>query len=513
MVPHGPSPGNDTTPQSAAAPTPRNGHIEACTLPALEDALTSLLALDVADWPSRGLQVDKQRTVRTVLSGELAGVRLHLKVFRADKLSDRARDALRGPRGSREFHNLQRMRSRGFATVAPLACGMALGDGELRSFVATQTLLPAHPFDFSLPAKTLQNVGLLLRRLHDAGELIGDLHPGNLLVDAQDQPCLLDLTAVTHRGDLTLAERAEALAFFCQHLDGGGLDPRAAELMTGYLQAGSLGDSFERELMLATHRWRAKALPSFGRRAERACLHTELGERRRGVPRWHWFVGPGGIDVATRGHCQQFVAQPPPPDKTGRRGSVWLADTVVVKKRDKGAAQQLWTAAYWLLFADVDAPTPLALCTHHGQGFMFVRRCGTQSLAEELAAGSLDDQTMRATATRLARNLGRLHAHGLRNRDLKFENLVREPDSGKVHMVDLDGVRRNAVPDQRGAGADIGRLLAAWRHAGEPGGAPIVQIFLRTYLRQQQALLQHPPIGRILQRAERRAGEWRQRHR
>lgn len=472
-----------------------------------------MLAADVDAWPGRGFTVHKQRTVRTVLVGALDGVAMHLKVFRADKLSDRARDALRGARGEREFRNLERVRQLGLPTVEPLAYGMTMAGEELRSFVATRTFADAAPFCFEQPARVMQAAGALLRRLHDAGELPGDLHPGNLLVDAAGDLCLVDLTSITHRGEPSLAERAAALAFFCKDLDGGALDPAARPVLNGYLQAGApIGGDFERELMLATHRWRAGALPSFGRRAERSCLHTELGEHRRGVPRWYWFVGEGGLQPGDRARLQEFVVGSPPPDKSGRRGAVWLTEELVVKRRDKGAAQKLWIAAYWLLFAGVDAPTPLALCTWQGQGFVFARRSGPRSLAEELQAGALDAAAIDATARRLGRCLGRLHAHGLRNRDLKFENLVREPATGKVHMVDLDGVRKNAVPDQRGAGADLGRLLAAWRHAGEPGGNRTLRTFLRAYLRCQHALLRHPPIGRVLRRAEQRAGEWRQRH-
>jgi hypothetical protein len=106
-----------------------------------------------------------------------------------------------------------------------------------------------------------------------------------------------------------------------------------------------------------------------------------------------------------------------------------------------------------------------------------------------------------------------LHAHGLRNRDLKFENLVRDPASGVIRAVDLDGVRRGAANDHRGQGRDLGRLLAAFRAAGSPGGAGTVSAFVRAYLRSHLRLLQRPPLLRIARRAEQRAAEWASAHR
>ncbi len=512
MVPQGTSSGNAAPLQSAdrrIAAGRATARVEAD----IERGLAALLARDVAEWVSAGLSLVKLRTVRAVFAGTLDAVPVHVKVFRAGRLSDRARDALRGPRGDREFEQLARLRALGFPAVRPLACGTAIGDGEPRSFVATATVPGARPFTFDHPPAVLHAAGVLLRRLHDAGVLPGDLHPGNLLVDADGGLWLIDLTNVAHRGDASATARAAALAFFCQSLDGGALDRRAEPLASGYRgDDPSFGAAFVRELTLATRRWRARALPAFGRRAGRDCLHTELGPRRRGEARWHWYRGDRGPDEAERGACRAFAEAPPPPAKSGRRGAVWLAEGFVAKQREKGAAQKLWRAGYWLLFAGVAAPTPLALCTRAGKGVVFVRRIAAATLRDELAAGALDPDAVLAAARELGRSVGRLHAHGLRNRDLKFENLVRDPTTGRVVMVDLDGVRSKSVEDARGAGADLGRLLAAFRHAGSPGGDATVRTFVRAWLRSHRDLLCEPPVRRVLRRAAERAGEWAARH-
>ncbi len=507
MVPHRPTPGNDSLPHSV---TLTIGRATAMAESTVSDALRDLLAHDLETWPTRGFAPAKSRTVRSVFRGELAGVPVFLKVFRADTLADHVRDMVRRDRGSHEASNLLRAQALGLPVVEPIAHGFACEGERLRSFVVTRAVLGA-PFSFALTAAPQFAVGALLRRVHELGVLPGDLHPGNVVVDGHGEPWLLDLTSVRHGNPPSLPHRARDLAFFCHELDGGALDPRARALLTGYAAAAALPQTFERELQLATHRWRSAALPSFGRRAQRSCRHTEVPPRRRGQPRWHWHLL--GDDATTRTQCEQFAAAPPAPFKSGRRGAVWLLDQLVVKQRDASKAQRLWRASYWLLFARVPTAAPVALRLHAGLGQVFTRRLANPTLAVELANGALRGAGVLAVARSLGESLGRLHAHGLGNRDLKLDNLVRDPQSGEVCMVDLDGVDRRAVGDSRGRGGDLGRLLAAFRAAGAPGEAVTLRTFLRGYLRAHRWLLQEPPVRRLLRRAEQRAGEWASAHR
>lgn len=510
MVPQAPTPGNDPSPLSVAvAIGPASAHVS----PALAAPLRALLAHDVAAWTEHGFVVCKRTTVRTVLRGELDGTGVHVKVFRADGFTDHARDLLRGRPGRREAEHLLRARALGLPAVEPIAHGMArCGDGVC-SFVATRSTAGA-PFAFDLPRAVHARVGALLRRAHDLGLQPGDLHPDNLLVETDGTVRLVDLTSLRHGGEPGLQNRARALAFCCQTLDGGALDRRAADLLRGYLDAGPpLPATLRRDLRLATHRWRAAALPAFGRRAFRSNRLTEVEPRRRGAAQWHWHLGPGGADAPYRSLCAAFAAAPPRPDKSGRRGAVWLRESLVVKDRPAAAARKLWRAAYWLQFARVAVPAPVALRLFAGRGLMFTQRIGGSSLAAELAAGSLTGAAVLAAARSLGTEVGRLHAHGLGNRDLKFDNLVRDPGTGRIAMVDLDGVRRRPAIDTRGRGADLGRLLAAWRGAGAPAGAAAVGAFLRAWLRAHQCLLQAPPARRILRVAAQRAGEWAAAHR
>lgn len=518
MVPHPSTPGNDPLPQSVAAGRQavavEHGGARAAAAPAIATALRELLGVDVRAWVDHGFAIVKERTVRLVLRGAIAGVPVHAKVFRPDRFADRARDLLRGDRARREHDHLVRAHGLGLPTVIPLAHGLVRDGEALRSFVLTRTVDGA-PFDVgAADAGLLARAGELLRAVHDRGLAPQDLHAGNLLVARDGTLHLVDLTSVRHGGDPSQSERARALAFFCHEVDGGAVDPRMRPLLAAYLAAGpALPTTFAGELAAATRRWRAGALPAFGRRAERDCRHTATTRRRRAEPRWYWHLLGPGADATMREQCSAFAASPPTADKEGRRGAVWLRPDFAVKQRDAAAARRLWRASYWLQFARVPTPQPIALRLHGGRGLVFVQHLAAPNLASELTAGSVAPTAFVGIARRLGDAVGRLHAHGLGNRDLKLENLVRDPRDGAIAMVDLDGVRRRPTLDTRGRGADLGRLQAAFVAAGAPGGTAVRAAFLRAYLRAHRQLLTTTPIRRVLRTATQRAGAWAEAHR
>jgi len=509
MVPHPKLQGNDPLPQSLALPDGRGR-----ASPAIAAAFAELLRHDVAKWAEHGFVVVKTRTVRLVLRGPLAGIPVHVKVFRPDRFADRARDLLRMDRGRVEHDNLQRSRQLGLPTVEPLGHGFATVDGARRSCVVTRTIAGSPLPLAAASTGELAAAGALLRTVHERGMAPNDLHPGNLLLGSDGSLHLLDLTSVHHRGAPSLRERARALAFFCHELDGGALDPRARALLAAYLVTGApLGPTWRAELAAATRRWRAGALPAFGRRSERDCRHTLTTPRRRATPQWFWHLPDEAAGASVDRDAFEALAQNlPTPDKTGRRGSVWLLPELAAKERPAAAARRLWRASYWLLFARVACPRPVALRLHAGRGLVFAERLSHPSLAAELAAGALTPTQLVLAASALGTSVGRLHAHGLGNRDLKLENLVRT-DRGQVAMVDLDGVRRRPTLDCRGRGADLGRLLAAFQAAGEPGGPATIARFVRGYLRAHRSLLQTSPWRRLRRLARQRAGEWAEAHR
>jgi tRNA A-37 threonylcarbamoyl transferase component Bud32 len=509
MVPYHPTLSNQPLQHSLTIP---NGST-ATAVPEVEKSLDQLLHHDVAEWPMHGFEQVKLRTVRRVFHGQLGDTWVHIKVFRADTIAAKTRKALSIGKGEREATHLRQVRELGLPAVEPLGYGLAKDGKHQNSFLVTRSI-DSKDFAFPQPSDIASEAGALIRRIHDLGLAPGDLHPGNLLIDSQAEIHLCDLTSLHHVGEMPMRKRAAGLAFFCNPIDGGPLAPQTRAFLRGYKDAGSpMPDGFESEIARATRQLRATSLRSFGRRSTRSCKHTEAEPKRRATPRFFWHLADERENLeALKQTCSQFNGGAQQPLRSGRRGSVWLMDGMAIKERDAGKARKLWLATYWLMFARVPIATPMALCLSAGRGKVFTERLPNDDLATELAKGTLDQITIARAARSLGSSIGRLHGHGLRNRDLKFENLVRENASDHIAMVDLDGVSLHSAEETRGCGRDLGRLLAAFRHANSPGGEASIRRFLRAYVRTRRRMLQAPPMKRILRRAESRAGEWKKNH-
>lgn len=141
-----------------------------------------------------------------------------------------------------------------------------------------------------------------------------------------------------------------------------------------------------------------------------------------------------------------------------------------------------------------------------------MQRLQGPDLASELR--SLSPTELRSVAADLGDSIGRLHAFGLRNRDLKLDNLVRDPNSGRIHVVDLDGIRRRLPLERRGQGRDLGRLLAAYRAAtdSDPVEPGLLRAFYRSY-RAAWRRLGLKPSRNLRRHTEARAREWAAAHR
>ncbi len=456
------------------------------------DRLRPLLAAGAPDqWPT--FSEVKRSTVRRVLRGSVGDLDVHVKLYRTARWTDRARDLLQGARARVEFENLRSARARDLATAEPIAFGIAK-DADARSFLVTRTIphaegLPRH----ALPPAQAAAVGQLLRRVHDAGLLAFDLHPENVLVDADQKLWLVDLTSARFGAALAIHERARGLAFFLLELDGGPAHSAALPLLDAYGASPALRTATAK----AWRRLRQRALAAFGRRATRACKHTAVDAPMRKIQTFRHLPAGALADGAVQ---RESELSQHAPLKSGRRGAVWILDDMVAKQRNHAAARRLFTAAYWLTFAGIPCAQPLALVERPDTSVVLVERIPGLDLAARAARHDLSAAAAIAAAARLGTAVGRLHAHGLRNRDLKLENLMLHPSSGEVVMVDLDGVRHKSPTDRRGQANDLGRLLASFRTAGSPGTVACLRAFLRGYTRARQCQGHRSKIDRPMRR-------------
>ncbi|MBY0522494.1 MAG: lipopolysaccharide kinase InaA family protein [Gemmataceae bacterium] len=205
--------------------------------PEWRDLLLGNEGLRLDEWLRSGqAQVVKHGPHRTVYRVCLPGLEFHLKHNRLMNTRAWLRELLRPAKARIEYQRALDVAARGVPTIAPLAVGEAVpltGPGD--SFLITQTLENVEPLNAylesslpELPAarqttirqRLAEELGAFLARMHDAGVVHHDLHPGNLLLrqgaENRMELFLVDLHAVSlgqpldwaaSRANLTLLNR------------------------------------------------------------------------------------------------------------------------------------------------------------------------------------------------------------------------------------------------------------------------------------------------------------------
>jgi tRNA A-37 threonylcarbamoyl transferase component Bud32 len=189
--------------------------------------------LRLDDWLASGqARVVKQGLHRTVYHVSLPGLDFHLKHYPLTDTRSWLRQMIRPSKARMEYRRTLAVAGRGVPTLEPLAFGEC-GATIQASYLITRTVPDVCPLDLFLeqtlprlpgPRHTeirqrlTQEMGRFVARLHHAGIIHQDLHPGNLLIrlDAEDVPrlYLIDLHAVQLGGSLGWRASRDNLVIF-----------------------------------------------------------------------------------------------------------------------------------------------------------------------------------------------------------------------------------------------------------------------------------------------------------
>ncbi|HEV3122078.1 MAG TPA: lipopolysaccharide kinase InaA family protein, partial [Isosphaeraceae bacterium] len=185
--------------------------------PAWLEALIGPAGLRLDEWRAQGkLTTVKTGPHRTVYRADLSEGAVYVKHFRVPGFRSKVRQWVRRGKGRNEGKRAVRLAEIGVHTITPIA----LGEQRKRKFLfenylITHAIVEMMPLDQFIERKVPQwpemrqarvrhNLALALAdltaRLHEAGFVHGDFHPGNLLVrlDQDDRPILamIDLDAL-----------------------------------------------------------------------------------------------------------------------------------------------------------------------------------------------------------------------------------------------------------------------------------------------------------------------------
>jgi tRNA A-37 threonylcarbamoyl transferase component Bud32 len=519
--------------------------------PEWREALLGPGGLRLEEWRGEGrLSTIKTGPHRVVYRADLDGGAVFIKHFLVPGWREIFRQWFRRGKARNEGRRALRLARIGVPTISPIALGeQRKGTFLFENYLVTRAIAGMVPLDefvecrlaeldLSRRARVRQALAVavaeLTARLHDAGLIHQDFHPGNLLVGLEvgDRPrlAMIDLDALRVRRDLGWADVRENLALLnhyfwlrCDRSDRQRF--LRAYLLSRGVEPPDLGD-FARGIEEATRAWAERLWRRWGRR----CQGSNKYFAAYRVPR-SWAIAARDLDPTTVHELLNnldapFHREDTIPIKDSRTTTVaevgLLVDgrpTRVIYKRFNrkrwldpiltlfrpSRAWRAWQAGQHLASRAVPTPRNLAVLARSRPGFRWLPHhfwpydtyLVTIKADPSLTLGdyahdvlpTLDPASRRLQIRRmtiaLARLIRTLHDRSLSHRDMKAANILVEGDPAvpepHLSLIDLVGVHlEHPVPRDRRV-QNLARLQVSL--ATVPGRTRTDALrFLRAYL-------------------------------
>jgi serine/threonine protein kinase len=521
-------------------------------LPQWRDHLVGPQGLRLAEWIQAGqAEVVKQGPHRTVYRVHLPDLAFYLKHFRLHDVQTRLRQLLRPAQARLEYEQALAVAGRGIPTIVPLAFGeSAAGSRWGDSYLLTSSLEDGESlstfFEFRLPTyepnqqtrlrqRLARELATVLARLHDAGIVHHDLHPGNLLVRQEAgndlQVFVIDLHAVRLGQPLDWAARRTNLAMLNRWfiLRSGRTD--RLRFWRAYFHE-TIGSAPEECALPRTHRYQEQALDleretwlsslRFWRHRDRRCLRNNRYYIRVQSPAAHGHA-VRDLDAAFVG---ELLGDPDAPFrqpgarllKDSRSSTVMELEAAVdgtlhslIYKRFRATAwSDPWTALFrptpalrsWLFghgLRERGLPTPRPLAVFHRrrrgmdyEGYLLTEKVpdalDLHGCSSQLGEFAVDERRkiLRRWIDQLAVLIRQMHCRHLAHRDLKAANILLSKKAGEAALdrfwlIDLVGLSRHRQLPMARRIQNLARLHASFhRHPALTRSDRLR--FLQTYL-------------------------------
>jgi len=421
---------------------------------------------------------------RTVYHVKLDGFSIFWKHCRINGIGSYLRQWIRPPKARLEFDRSRMLAERGIATIEPLAWGKHWYRHCGPSHLITRELKGGVPLFSALVdqinganrREITAQLGRYLARLHEAGVLHPDLHPGNILVvrDSAGEPRfhLLDIhniaigqplnmrssianLAIFNRWFALRTDRSDRNRFWKSYISARGMNSPCSRAMARTVETDTLTSN--RKL------WRDRDDRCWGDnrnfqpvRSRMAMGHAvkdiDPGVLRQLLADPDSPFAADGVRMLKESETST-VAEITVPTPTGPR--VMIYKRFLLKKAlaapanavRMSAALRSWQMGHAVHDRGLSTPRPWVVLHRRGrtgprEGYLLCEKVvDAMDVCEFLK--TLTGRAKWDAIASLGRTLHHFHQSGLRHRDMKAANLLVTSTNGSIrfHLIDLVGVR------------------------------------------------------------------------
>jgi tRNA A-37 threonylcarbamoyl transferase component Bud32 len=486
-------------------------------------------------WLGAGeVHIIKDGPHRAVYRVRGSGLDVYVKHYRPLGFRARLREWLRPVKAKREFELGRILQARGVPTPVPLAWGTC----PASSWLVTETVQDAqtvlafleegrsHSADCSARSRQIfaRALGAFVARLHTAGVLHADLHPGNILLrrppGGDPEFALIDLHAMRLRSPVRWVDCRRNLVIFNRYFLLRATRSDRRRFWAAYTAAlGAIAPQPSGQAARQVEETTWESNRQFWRARDRRCLasnryyvRVHCGDLRGFAVRDldparlkalladpDAVLSRAGVRILKQS-LSSTVAELTWPG-VGTCGRVVLKRFQVRDRSDpwlglvrRSAPLRSWVFGHGLRERCLPTARPLAVFHRHRRGlrrdgYLLTEKIdGATDLHEwvrRLSAAPVRERTacLRLRAKALARLLRELHHRGLTHRDLKAANLLTPLDwhDHRFWLIDLVGVRRDDRPSDDRRAQNLARLHASFRDHALVTRAEKLR-FLRGYL-------------------------------
>ena len=386
------------------------------------------------------LEIIKQSNKRRVYYIQTAMEEFFLKISLIIRRKDRFRHKVLPWRRWAEWRNLHKLNRIGINAAEPVLRGENRGQKPHAFFILTRKIT-GNVFNEESP-DDFNKLGRYIALLHSKGVYFADFHPGNLIIDHDSKPHLIDVQEIYFWYKLPRFLRINNLGLFFSHLKLHKLDRNLIDNFLFNYNLGLKKPVRLKEIILSVSRYQKRRFYS---RSKRCCMNSSefiivKNEKIRGFKKrdFSWteeelFLALKKGDPVKKGRVLTFMG-------------------VCIKKRDTKLFQKdksliSWKMSRQMEIIGIPVPKGLGYFKTANKSFFLSEFLSKGILLNGYLSSIVDWQKKRDALRELALWLKKIHDHNVWQKDFKSSNVLCVDD--KYFMIDLDSVRVHPLSEKK----------------------------------------------------------------